>query len=75
MERNPLAMKELQETWVQSLGQEDPLQERMVSPVFLPGESHGQRDGQRIPWTEPGEPQSIMWRRVQHDLARTHAGN
>ena len=63
-------MKELQETRVQSLGQE-----RMVTPVFLPGESHGQRDGQRIPWTEPGEPQSIMWQRVQHDLACTHAGN
>ena len=32
------------ETWVQSLGQEDPLEEGMAtSPVFLPGESHGQR--------------------------------
>ena len=29
MERNPLAMKELQETWVQSLGQEDPLEEQI----------------------------------------------
>ena len=29
---------------VQSLGQEDPLEEGMKSnPVFLPGESHGQR--------------------------------
>ena len=30
---------------VHSLGQEDPLEEEMVtsSPVFLPGESHGQR--------------------------------
>ena len=27
--------------WVQSLGQEDPLKEG--TPVFLPGESHGQR--------------------------------
>ena len=29
---------------VQSLGQEDPLEEEMApTPVFLPGESHGQR--------------------------------
>ena len=34
----------MQETWVQSLGQEDPLEEEMVTyPVFLPGKSHGQR--------------------------------
>ena len=32
------------ETWVRSLGQEDPLQKEMAStPVFLPGESHGWR--------------------------------
>ena len=31
--------------WVQSLGQEDPLEEGMAThtAVFLPGESHGQR--------------------------------
>ena len=30
--------------WVQSLGWEDPLEEGMATtPVFLPGESHGQR--------------------------------
>ena len=28
---------------VQSLGQEDPLEEGILTPVFLPGESHGQR--------------------------------
>ena len=45
-----------QETWVQSLGQEDPLEKEMAilpgkltnlpgipTAVFLPGESHGQR--------------------------------
>ena len=33
-----------QEIWVQSLGQEDPLEKKMQpSPVFLPGKSHGQR--------------------------------
>ena len=32
------------EIWVQSLGQEDPLEKgRQPTPVFLPGESHGQR--------------------------------
>ena len=33
------------ETWVQSLGQEDPLEKEMApAPVFLPGEFHGQRN-------------------------------
>ena len=33
-----------QETQVQSLGQEDPLEEEVQpTPVLLPGESHGQR--------------------------------
>ena len=38
-------MQELQETQIQSLGWEDPLEERawQPSPVYLPGESHGQR--------------------------------
>ena len=35
----------MQETQVQSLGQEDPLEKGMAThPVFLPGESHGQRN-------------------------------
>ena len=34
----------VQETHVQSLGREDPLEkEWQPTPVFLPGESHGQR--------------------------------
>ena len=34
----------IQETWVQSLGQEDPWRRKwQPTPVFLPGESHGQR--------------------------------
>ena len=34
----------VQETQVQSLGQEDPLKrERLPTPVFSPGEFHGQR--------------------------------
>ena len=34
----------VRETWVRSLGQEVPLEKEMKpTPVFLPGESHGQR--------------------------------
>ena len=34
----------MRETWVQSLGREDPLEKEMAThPVLLPGESHGQR--------------------------------
>ena len=36
-------LPEVQETWVQSLGRDDPLENGMVTPVFLSGESHGQR--------------------------------
>ena len=36
----------MQETWVQSLGWEDPLEKEIATqptPVFLPGEFHGQK--------------------------------
>ena len=37
-------MQETQETWVQSLGQDDFLEESMATHFsFLPGESRGQR--------------------------------
>ena len=38
-------MQEMQEMWVQSLGQEDPLEKGMAthSSVLACGESHGQR--------------------------------
>ena len=36
------------ETWVQSLGWENPLEKGMAThSVFLPGEFHGQRKGAR----------------------------
>ena len=42
--RNQLPVQETQEMWVPSLGQEDPLEwEKATTPVFLPGEFHGQR--------------------------------
>ena len=38
------AVQEVQEMQVRSLGQEDPLEEEMATtPIFLPGNSHGQR--------------------------------
>ena len=33
----------MQETHIQTLGQEDPLEKEMATPVLLPGESYGQR--------------------------------
>ena len=52
----------MQETWVQSLGLEDPLEKGMAThPSIL---------AQRIPWTEePGGLQSIASQRVGHDWA------
>ena len=42
--KNPPVVRETQETWVASLGREDPLEKEMATaPVFLSGESHGQR--------------------------------
>ena len=50
----------MQETWVRSLGQEDPLEEGMVT--------HSSILAKRIPWTEePGWLQSIELHRVGHD--------
>ena len=37
-------MQEMEETWVRSLGREDPLEKEMATTLIgLPGESHGQR--------------------------------
>ena len=57
MQDFPLAM---QETWVRSLGQEDPLEEGMTN--------HSSILAWRIPWTEePGGLQSMGSQRVGHD--------
>ena len=53
-------MQETQETRVQSLGQEDPLEEEMVT--------HSSILAQRIPWTEePSRLQSMGLQRTRHD--------
>ena len=51
----------MQETQVQFLGQEDPLEKEMATPVFLPGKSHEQRS---LAGYSPWDP-----KRVGHDLA------
>ena len=50
----------MQETWVQSLGWEDPLEEGMTT--------HSRILAWEIPWTEePGGLQSMGWQGVRHD--------
>ena len=44
MVNNPPAMQEIQETWVQSLGQEDAVEKGMATNSRIPA--------WRIPWTE-----------------------
>ena len=64
-------MQEKWETWVQSLGREDLLEEDMAT--------HSSVLAYRIPWTEePGGLQSMGSQRVTHDwsdLAYTHTDN
>ena len=50
----------MQETWIQSWGQEDPLEEEMAT--------HSSILARKIPWTkEPGRLQSMGSQRVRHD--------
>ena len=50
----------MQETWVQSLGQEDPLEKAMAP--------HSSTLAWKIPWMEePGRLQSMESQRVRHD--------
>ena len=52
----------MRETWVQPLGQEDPLEKEMAI--------HSSTIAWKIPWTEePGRLQSMGWQRVGHDWA------
>ena len=62
MVKNPLAK---QETWVRSLGQEDPLEKDMAT--------HSRILAWRIPWTEePGGLQSMESQRVGRDCTTKH---
>ena len=50
----------MRETWVQSLGQEDPLEKTMAT--------HSSTPAWKIPWTEePGRLQSMGSQRVGHN--------
>ena len=50
----------MQETWVRSVGQEDPLEKGMAT--------HSSILSWRISWTdEPGGPESMELQRVRHD--------
>ena len=63
--KNLPAMQVTQETWVWSLGQEDPLEKEMVT--------HSSILAWRIPWTEEsGELQSIGLQRVGRNLAHEY---
>ena len=58
--KNLPAKRETPEAWVQSLGQEDPLQKGMAT--------HSTILAWRIPWTEePSGLQSLGSQRVRHD--------
>ena len=58
--KNPPAMQEPQETWVRSLGQEDPLEESMATLSNILA--------WRIPWTEEtGRLQSMGSQTVMND--------
>ena len=64
MGKNPLPVQETLETWVRSLGGEDPLEEGMAT--------HASVLAWRIAWTEePGGLQSLGSQRVGHDLETT----
>ena len=60
--KNLPVIQDMLEMWVQSLGQEDPMEKEMAThSSILPW---------KIPWTkEPGSLQSIRSQRVTHDLA------
>ena len=60
-----MPMQETQETWIWSLGQEDPLEEEMAT--------HSSVLAWRIPWSEePGGLQSMGSQRIGHGWACTH---
>ena len=59
MAKNLPASAEIQEMWVQPLGQEDPLEDEMTC--------HSSIFAWKIPWAEePGGPQAIVLHRVSH---------
>ena len=66
MAQTVISLSAMWEIWVQSLGQEDPLEKEVAT--------HSSIVAWRIPWTEePGRLQSMGSQRVRHDRAtNTH---
>ena len=66
----------MQETWVQSLGQEDPLEKEMAThSSILAWEFHGQRSlAAYSPWGHK-ELDMTEWLTHTHTHARTHTGH
>ena len=64
--KGPQHLSTMQETWVRSLGQEDPLEKEMAT--------HSSTLAWKIPWTEkPGRLQSMGSQRVGHNSATSHS--
>ena len=63
-------LPEMRETWVQSLGREDPLEkEWLATPVLSPGKSHGQRSlAGYSPWghKEPDTTERLTFLHTHH---------
>ena len=72
--KNLPAMQETQETRVQTLGREDPLEEEMATiPVFLPEKSQGQRS--LVGYSSKGCKESDMTERLSmlaHQTSNTN---
>ena len=65
-EERRLPMQKIWETWVRSLGQEDPPEYEMTP--------HSSILAWKFPWTDgPGRPQSMRLQRVRHIWAHVHA--
>ena len=59
-------MPTMRETWLRSLGWEDPLKGNAPTPVFEPGEFHGQRS--LVGYSPWGHRESDATERLKHKL-------
>ena len=68
--KNLPAVQELQQTWVRSLGWEDPLEEGMATHSRIPGESRGQ--GSRAGYSLRGCQESDTTEAAEHIRLSCH---
>ena len=71
MVKNPVPVKEMQETWVESLGQEDPLEQDMGTPCLENPMDRGARWATVHGW---GYKKSDMIDQLAHTQHHTHLG-